>query len=807
MSIIEVQVARSKEAQAAPQGRDRFEDKTLERTSQVPFYVGFGIGALLLYLKSSLVPWAEAHEGPQEHGLNNERPQAQIAPDDLTAELANFVNPNPVDLIASRQMPKMVQHSTVRALDHYSLNPFATSFNIDAVDLRYRPPAESLMMRTGAAVNFPVSPHNDNGIRSSSSINTGNHGAGGGTDTGDDGEKDTAGDPTPTPKKNQAPKVSGPVYLSDQFVCTMVMVSIADLLRKATDADAGNILSVKDVRVNGVLLDQMNGQYYYHGEELGPVTIKYLVTDGLLSVAETAIINLLEKPPILGTSDDDILPGSACDDDISGGDGDDRIDGKGGDDVIYGGCGNDHIVGGDGDDVIDGEDGDDIIVGGSGDDVLFGGNGNDQLFGDAGNDILLGGAAYDTLYGGAGHDVIDGGSGRDWIYDGLGSDDVDGGTGNDTFYASADSANDLYNGNTGIDKLSYAQSLSNLLFNLPQGVVSGADIGSDQVANFEIFEGGKGNDTFKALLQPATPATPATQSHTYIGGAGLDTLDYSTARQAITIDLARKTVQGAELATDYFETIESFVTGSGNDTFIAGGHGSALHMVIVDEPDVSEASDCNVGEENSPNALNPIIVTNSPVGDAAAGDQTLAGGDGYDTLDYSDATHSIIVNVAESHATGQDIGTDIFSGIEHFVGGAGDDTFIVGQGMFTLDGRGGNDMFQFLAPTAMESDETSSHHIQGFEVGDWVRMSKYDIFDNAVSAIEDTFNKVYGDAQAGADSQSTQDLVAPIRIRYELSSDVHNTFIDADLDQNGSYETTIQIDGDHHLQIVDNHLA
>jgi hypothetical protein len=306
---------------------------------------------------------------------------------------------------------------------------------------------------------------------------------------------------------------------------------------------------------------------------------------------------------------------------------------------------------------------------------------------------------------------------------------------------------------------------------------------------------------------PATPAPSTDQSHTYIGGEGLDTLDYSAAQHAITIDLAHGTARGAELATDYFETIESFVTGSGDDTFIAGGHGPALHMVIVDEPDVSEPSDCIVGDTNSPDTLNPIIVTNSPGGDAAAGDQTLAGGDGYDTLDYSDARHSITVNMVEGHATGQDIGTDIFSGIEHIVGGAGDDTFIVGQGMVTLDGRSGNDMFQFLVPTAMESEETSSHHIQGFEVGDWVRMSKYDIFDNAVSAVEDAFHEVYGDNQAGADSQSMQDLVAPIRIRYESSNDVHNTFIDADLDQNGTYETTVQIDGDHHLQIVDNHLA
>jgi hypothetical protein len=168
MSIIEVKATRSQEAQA-PQGRERFESKNAERSSQMPFYLGAGIGALMLYLKSSLVPWAEASEAP-EHGLNNPHTPMPTSEDVLTAEMANFIKPIPEDYIPPKQMPKMLQHPTLHSWDQYGLNPYAPHYNLDSVDLRYRPLAENPMMRSGSAVNFAVLSQNDNGFRS-----TGNH--------------------------------------------------------------------------------------------------------------------------------------------------------------------------------------------------------------------------------------------------------------------------------------------------------------------------------------------------------------------------------------------------------------------------------------------------------------------------------------------------------------------------------------------------------------------------------------------------------------------------------------------------------
>jgi len=58
----------------------------------------------------------------------------------------------------------------------------------------------------------------------------------------------------------------------------------------------------------------------------------------------------------------------------------------------------------------------DSIIGNAQDNNLKGGAGNDTLDGNAGNDTLDGGQGKDTIVGGAGNDIIKGGAGHDLIY-------------------------------------------------------------------------------------------------------------------------------------------------------------------------------------------------------------------------------------------------------------------------------------------------------------------------------------------------------------------------------------------------------
>jgi Ca2+-binding RTX toxin-like protein len=323
---------------------------------------------------------------------------------------------------------------------------------------------------------------------------------------------------------NRAPRVTGPVYLKDVVGCATLVIGLTELLGNAEDPD-GDVLTVSELSVSSGTLTQSGAEWIYSGGPLGPVTITYKVGDGQYAVQQTAHFSVVPQPPIYGDDADNILLGSLCSDEIAGMGGDDNIDardghdlvdggegrdhivggagndviyGRAGNDLIFGGIGNDHIFGGAGDDRIFGEAGDDVVFGDDGDDVLAGGEGKDILDGGDGDDLIDGGFDNDKLIGGAGNDQLGGSDGHDVIQDGAGSDVVQGGSGDDTVIAAADQAADDYDGSTGNDTLSYAESSLDVTFDLTAGMVTGVEVGEDHISGFENVVGGQGNDVFIA---------------------------------------------------------------------------------------------------------------------------------------------------------------------------------------------------------------------------------------------------------------------------------------------------------------------
>jgi Ca2+-binding RTX toxin-like protein len=340
-----------------------------------------------------------------------------------------------------------------------------------------------------------------------------------------------------------------------------------------------------------------------------------------------------------------------------------------------------------------------------------------------------------------------------------------GGTGNDLLLGGAD--NDTLFGNEGNDIL-LGEAGNDLIYDGP---------GSDHV------DGGKDSDTVVASADSANDL--------FDGGLDVDIIDYSASKAAITFDISAGTVTGQDIGTDQVVNVETYVGGAADDTFIAD--------VQTPTPPMAAVGEMETASQEVPNDGQMLAMRQSI--------ETFIGGEGSDTLDYSDAQNDITINVTIGEATGADIGIDNFAGIEHFIGGNGNDNFIVGEGAVTLDGRSGNDLFEFLTTTTIESGSSSSHHIVGFEEGDWIRMSKYEIFESAVNLLEDVFQNIYGDGSSGPGKSGVADEVIPIRIRHEVSDSAQQTFIDADFDHNNVYEITVQLDGVHHLLIVNNQVA
>ena len=148
-------------------------------------------------------------------------------------------------------------------------------------------------------------------------------------------------------------------------------------------------------------------------------------------------------------------------------------------------------------------------------------NGDDSdnyYFGSAGNDSLSGGRGNDDLVGGDGDDILLGGFGSDSLISGDGNDDLNGGEGNDYLYSG--SGDDVVDAGSGDD------------------VIVGGD--------------GAGNDR-------------------YLGGLGTDTVKYSSAKAAITVDLSKNVATSlagkdyACIGTDYLEGIENVIAGDYSD--------------------------------------------------------------------------------------------------------------------------------------------------------------------------------------------------------------------------------------------------
>lgn len=311
------------------------------------------------------------------------------------------------------------------------------------------------------------------------------------------GGGDTGGGDADPADRNRAPQNGGPVRLSDLSGCGVLFISSSDLLARTTDPDGDNLVVHELTASSGMIRINANGYVFDPGQGgARSVTLTYLVSDGELSVAQTAHFDVTAGATITGTERDDLLVGTPCSDEIHGGGGNDNIVGRGGSDTILGGAGHDHIVAGSGNDTIFGGAGDDIILGGAGHDLIWGGAGDDRLYGGAGNDTIFGEAGNDFLDGGAGEDMLLGGDGDDVIRDGAGRDIVRGGRGNDRIVAAADGDNDTLDGGAGHDILDYSAAVESVRIDLVGGTAAGADVGLDTISGFEEVIGGSGGDHF-----------------------------------------------------------------------------------------------------------------------------------------------------------------------------------------------------------------------------------------------------------------------------------------------------------------------
>jgi Ca2+-binding RTX toxin-like protein len=330
-----------------------------------------------------------------------------------------------------------------------------------------------------------------------------------------------------------------------------------------------------------------------------------------------------------------VLSGLGGNDVLAGAAGDDVLDGGDGDDVVTDGTGSDFVVGGAGDDVLhvamdgsadefrggDGKDTLDLSASGAGIrvdltagrvqgvetgpdvvnsvEVVVAGAGDDVLAGSAVGDDLQGGDGTDTLVGMGGDDVLSGGAGDDTLSDGAGRDVVSGGDGDDVIVSARDGDPDFFDGGDGRDTLDLSSCEDDLAVDLVAGTVAGAGAVTDHVVRVEIVRTGSGGDLVRGDaedddLDGGAGADMLTDgagkdrvrggagddrivvahdgdADEFDGGDGSDTLDVSSFDVDLVVDLDHGTVRAADGVVDKVARVETFVSGSGHDTFVVSG--------------------------------------------------------------------------------------------------------------------------------------------------------------------------------------------------------------------------------------------
>ena len=335
--------------------------------------------------------------------------------------------------------------------------------------------------------------------------------------------------------------------------------------------------------------------------------------------------------------------------------------------TLLGGAGNDTLVGGSAGDSIDGGDGDDILFAHGAYQTLSGGDGNDfadysaissdltitssdieSIIGGSGNDNITSSATVPvTIRGGPGDDTLVGGSGSDSLFGNGGSDSLDGadgqdwlsgGGGNDTLAGGAD--DDIFDGVVGSGNLVGGAGIDTADFSsVSENLIITA-------SDMEVIFGGSGNDYIAAYGTAPITLQGMAGDDTLFGGSGGNSLDGGDGNDSL----------GGGDGEDWL------IGGSGNDTLVGLGEGDwADYRTSTDNLAIDLYYGTSYGSfTGSDTLLNIHCVW------AGQGNDTLIGG------------------YASDYLRGY-LGSDSISG------SAGNDTLRAGSGGDTIAGGSGND--------------------------------------------------------------------------------------------------------------------
>ena len=333
----------------------------------------------------------------------------------------------------------------------------------------------------------------------------------------------------------------------------------------------------------------------------------------------------------------------------------------------------------------------DVIDGLGGQDTLDGTSTNNDYLFDLENEIisLTDGSFAGTLRN---FEVILAGNGDDILIGGTGFQlfTLDGGNGNDTISPGSAGilSGEVYAGGAGIDVLDLSNQTRGFIIDQNTNSFSIPSIFANaSISGFEHFIGGSGDDFIRELTGLSTTLEGGLGDDTlaaseagigvnevFDGGDGADMLDFSIRESDYNVDLGAGLFETSDsMFTATLISIEQVLAGGGDD-MLRGDTGDAVNSL-------------NGGAGND---------TIMPGSDGLRNGDVFIGGVGTDVLDLTGQTEGFTIDQVSGDPNGGLIAMGAaqgtISGIEHLIGGSGND--FIREGSFsatTLEGGLGDD--------------------------------------------------------------------------------------------------------------------
>jgi Ca2+-binding RTX toxin-like protein len=294
-----------------------------------------------------------------------------------------------------------------------------------------------------------------------------------------------------------------------------------------------------------------------------------------------------------------------------------------------------------GDDYLSGTNGDNVIRGNAGDDTIYGKEGNDRLYGDEGDDTIYGEDGDDTIFVGQGSDTVDGGRGDDRII----YEDLEEGSSN---------GENTIDGGDGYDVVDYSNLKQKVEVSYEDGVIKVYKDPANKDANFDTLRNVEG----------------------IVGTDFEDTIKGDASDNKLFGGKARDTIYGNDGHDEIYG-------GAGSDTVYGGSGDDVFHVID---------GDTAYGEQGD----DSFVIYKDESGQGTE----FHGGEGVDTLEYSEVSYGISGNLSDGKfdrttTYGGSIGvSDVVSDVENVLGTDYNDRIGGNDLDNRIEGNGGNDVLE-----------------------------------------------------------------------------------------------------------------